>query len=652
MHSDPIITTTIFFGLFFASVSIIYILSEKLSFPYTAALLVFGIISQLVIEHFGFDNALSLAPNFIYFILLPLLLFDSAMKINFHQFRLHFKTITFLTTFGLMFSVFVIGVATSLVLGIPLVYGLLFGAIVSSTDPIAVVAIFKSLRAPKRLSLLIEGESMFNDATAVILFRFIAAMVIGTAAFSYTDVLMSLSNFIYIFVGSIVFGAAMGYLSTQIIKKIDNNHIIESTITVALALSVFIIAEHYLGLSGVIATVIAGLVVGNTGKTAISPEVQGFIHNLWEYIGFVVVSLVFFFATFSLNIRFFASDIANIAVVVLTTIAARAISVYLTFFITNRASFFKNEPNVPLSWQHILNWGGLRGVIPLVLVYSLPDSFDYKEELINFTMAVFLFSLFINGTTIKSLIFALGVHLPKKEQEIISEEENIFEVENARRQLDKISDEEIDYSVKAKIRKELANLESRYKKHLMELTSQEEFLRSLKYLSLEIERKALDDLFVNGSVGESAYYAFETQLDLQMDALEYPEVDIGRGVAKGGQLATREAFWVRLSRLQKAGERFLFLRRLSKERQKEEIMDRISFLRARIISSKKVIDYFCKLEKLFAKNKNELNLVRVIKAEHIEHIDYNKKQEQILSDKYPEIAKEFQEKYAHSIIGV
>jgi len=93
--------------------------------------------------------------------LLPLLLFDSAMKINFHQLRLHFKTITFLTTFGLMFFVFLIGVATSVLLGIPLVYGLMFGVIVSFTNPIAVMVIFKSLRAPKQLSLLVEGESMY-----------------------------------------------------------------------------------------------------------------------------------------------------------------------------------------------------------------------------------------------------------------------------------------------------------------------------------------------------------------------------------------------------------------------------------------------------------------------------------------------------------
>ena len=650
MHSDPVITSTIFFGLFFVVISSLQFLSQKISFPYTVSLLIVGLIAQFVANFLGLEQPIELSTGIIFFILLPLLLFDSAMRINFHQFRLHFRTITFLTTFGLFISITSIAVLLTLILGIPIGYGFLFGALISATDPIAVVSIFKSIRAPKRLALLIEGESMFNDATAVILFRMISGVVVAASALGSAEIIFNFGSFLYVFLGSIIFGGVAGYLSTRIINVIDNDHIIETTITVALALSVFIISEHFLGLSGVISTVLAGIIVGNVGRTTISKGVINFIDNLWEYVSFLAVSLVFFFATFALDITFFFENPIKLLIVALTTLVGRALSIYGTFFITNRVSFFSKEPNVPAKWQHILNWGGLRGVIPLVLVYSISDEFVFKSELISFTLATFLFTLFINGTTVKLLLTKLGIHLPKKEEEIIKEEEEIFEIEKAKQKLKKLKDNEFDKKIMKQIEKALTIEEKKHKDMLIKLSNTKEFLRSLKYQALQIERNRLNMLFKEGFIGEGAYFTFETQLDLQLDALEYPEVKNGRGYDSGGLLPSQQRFKDRIARLQRLSENYPLLAKIADVPADTLVKNRLSLLKTRLASTQSVLDYLKRIKDLFKSNENALRAISLVQSEYEYYLKKNKEQIKSLSKKYPDANKKHQEEVIYSFI--
>lgn len=652
MHEGAIIATTIFFGLFFFAISLLQFISQKISFPYTVILLLFGFLAQYISGALGIETHISLAPDFIFYILLPLLLFDSAMRINFHQFRLHFKTITFMTTFGLLLSMFIVGAVTAIVAGVPFSTALLFGAIISATDPIAVVAIFKSLRAPKRLVLLAEGESMFNDATAVIVFRALSASVVGASLFSTADVFLNLGNFLYVFIGSMVFGFIAGYVATRLLKKIDNDHVIEATITVSLALSVFIVAEHFLYLSGVIATVLAAVVMGNFGRTAISRGVIHFIDSLWEYIAFIAISLVFFFSTYTLDLMFFFTNPLSLLLVAVGTVVARAVSVYASFAITNTFVLFKREPNVPISWQHVLNWGGLRGVVPLVLVYSMPDSFVYKSELVNFTMAAFLFTLFINGTTIKKLLMGLKIHIPKKEQEIIKEEQKLFEIEENRKRLMDAELRNTPANIKNKIDKTLKIEEGKHKRILIAISTPTEFLRSLRYEALEIERNKLNQLFEEGVINEAVYFSFETQLDLQLDALEFPEVSEGRTVFKGGLVESELSFQKSLEHIETLTDNLPLLSRLTGVSTKKLIKERISFLKARITSSYAVLSHLARLEGIFKKNKSSLEAINQVKTEHQKFIKHNKNRIDELNYRFPKIAREFQEEYLFSIAGI
>lgn len=302
MHHEILITSILFFGVFLAVTAILQPLSRLLQFPYTVALLIVGFGMQMALELLGMHPPLELSEDVIYYILLPLLLYESAFHINVHQFQLQFRTITFMATFGLLLAAGTVAFLLAQLLGMAWWDALLFGALISATDPIAVLAIFKELGAPKRLGLLAEGESMFNDATAVILFRVVAGFAVAENAFRTFDVVYSLAEFSYVFIGSLVFGVISALITARFIAAIENDRLVKTTLTIALALIVFVFSEHAFGLSGVIATVAAGITMGNVGRPKISGSVVQFMQELWEYIGFIGVSLVFFFAAFKLDL--------------------------------------------------------------------------------------------------------------------------------------------------------------------------------------------------------------------------------------------------------------------------------------------------------------------------------------------------------------
>ncbi|MBP9798258.1 cation:proton antiporter, partial [Candidatus Woesebacteria bacterium] len=313
MELHFLIELIIFSTLFLVGIAFLTPLTRKTSFPYTVSLLLVGFIAQFFTHGLALESHIVLSPDVIFFVLLPILLFEGAFHINFHQFRLQFKTITAFATLGLLISIFVVAFGLSYLFGLDFGAALLFGAIISSTDPIAVLALFKHLGGPKRLALLADGESMFNDATGVVAFRVISAFILANKAFTSGAIIDGIGTFIYIFIGSILMGLLLGYLTSIFIAKVENDPLVESTLTVALALGSFTFAEHYFHLSGVITTVMAGITLSHIGRTRISPNVMHFIKELWGFLGFISVSLVFFFAAYNLNLSIFSENLYMVA---------------------------------------------------------------------------------------------------------------------------------------------------------------------------------------------------------------------------------------------------------------------------------------------------------------------------------------------------
>lgn len=647
-----ITVTTLFVTFFLILISLSYRLTSKIPFlPYTVLLLVVGIIAQYISKVLGLDLHLSVSHEFIYYVLLPILLFESAFHINLHQFKLHFKTISFLATFGLLVSIFTVSVILTTFLGMSLGDALLFGAIISSTDPIAVISMFKSLGAPRRLALIADGESMLNDATAVITFRIISALVIsGDQSFTTNQLLEGFGTFLYVFFGSIIFGIITGYIFVKIIQNLKNERVLVTSLTLSVALGSFVVSEIFFGLSGVISSVISAIVLGNLGRTKISANVKEFEEDLWEFFAFVAVSVVFFFATFTLNLSIFTGNIDKIFVAIIAVLIARSLTVYLSCFITNNLKFFSNEPNIPLSWQHILNWGGLRGVIPLVLVYSLPKEYTMYQTMLAFTLGVFLFTLFVNGLTIRSLLLSLKLHLPKKEEQVLLEEKRIYDLEEAKSVIKNIYKDEVQESVLKEIECNLSIEQEKHKKHLFHLSKGNTIAKCLGIQSLQIERNCLDKLFKEGYIDENVYYDFDVELDLQEDALEYPEVYQGRSYQIGGFLSSSSLFKKQIQKLECFMKKIPFMKFIFKKSREETIKERISLLKARIITSKEVITYFKKLIKLLKENKIAKKEIKKIINNQSKLISKNEKHLEEITKKNQEIYLKYQKKIAYALI--
>lgn len=587
------IETVLSIGVLLIGFALLQGISNRLKFPYTILLLIFGFIAQELFILVNLPHHISLESEFTYSVLLPFLLFGAAIHINFHQFRLQFKTISFLATFGLLLSILIIGGFLMFALGWNLTTGLLFGALISATDPIAVLSLFKSLGGPKRLALLADGESMFNDATAVVLFRILLALTVGGTTFSQLTILESAGLFLYTFFGSIILGAVCGYLVSQALIKIENNLQIETTIMIGFSLLIFAGSEHYLNLSGVIAAVIAGLFVGNLSGLRTSSRISHFVHEFWDYLGFIAVSFVFFFATFDLDLSFFVHKFPEWVWVVIAVLIARAISVYISVFITNNMSFFKDEPNIPKTWQHILNWGGLRGVIPLVLVLSLPETYPMKTVMFDFTFAILLFTLLVNGSTIGKLLIKLKLHLPSNYEKIKNLNNTLFNYEDA---IETLGEGDFLGISKETVQKQIANWRKREQGILNTISkiSPQDYHNALSMQSLHIERKMYEQLLHSDEMSEAAFYEMDAQLDLQADAIEYPELNI-RGVDVKGKIKSSKLFRQQILRLRYSLIKFPNFSKFFGVTKEKLFLDRFMIIRARLIGTNRVLRYFKEL---------------------------------------------------------
>jgi Na+:H+ antiporter len=283
--------------------------------------------------------------------------------------------------------------------------GCALGAIVVTTDPVAVVGIFRDLGAPRRLAILVEGESLFNDAAAIALFSLLVAMLLGERE---ADAVGTGLAFLKGFVG----GAAVGFIAARVtmavVGLLRGLRLAEITLTVALAYLVFVIAEHYLHVSGVVAVVIAGLVTGSHGRMRITPSTWDTLVETWEQLGFWASSLIFLFAAMlvpRLLINIGLDDAELLALLIVATLGARAIVIYGLLPLLSASSLAERVSN---PYKAVMLWGGLRGAISLALALAVAENDGLPAEIRHFvatlTTGFVLFTLFVNGMTLRPLL--------------------------------------------------------------------------------------------------------------------------------------------------------------------------------------------------------------------------------------------------------
>jgi len=390
------------FILLFIIATAVAIGVRRFHIPYTVALVLAGLV-------LGFAHFLQpphLTKTLLYTVFLPGLLFEAAFHLDFQQFWRNRVTIIALAVPGVVAAI----VVTTLILtpvanmlasvkNFTWQYALVFGALITATDPIAVVAIFKKLGAPKRLSLIMEGESLINDGTGIVFFTLSLSLVAGNRV----SVAGLGVDFISIVGAGLIIGSVVGITVSQISRRVDDA-MIQITLTTLAAYGAFMAAEQF-HFSGVIAAVTAGLFCGNYGsQIGMTPSSRIAIESFWEYVAFALNSIVFLLIGFEVHISALLSAWQLILVAYLAVTLGRGAVV-----LGASALMRKTKERLPWSWSAILTWGGLRGALPMVLVLSLPRHFPHRDLLVTMTFGVVILSILIQGVSMSPLLKWLGV---------------------------------------------------------------------------------------------------------------------------------------------------------------------------------------------------------------------------------------------------
>ncbi|MCP4523446.1 MAG: sodium:proton antiporter [Candidatus Gracilibacteria bacterium] len=546
-------TLSVLFLLFVSSLTFLF--SKKINFPYTVLLVLIGLLLVPLskVGLFSFIDDFQLTPDILFFVFLPVLLFESAYNINYRHIIKSWKTITSLAVFGLIISAFLIAGGLYVLfpvvgLEIPFIITLLFGVLISATDPVAVLSIFKSIGAPRKLALIFEGESLFNDGTAVAIFLVILGVILEGGVVTNSTYLIGAWKFISMLFGGIIFGIITGVVFSKIIEKIKNNEEVEIVLTMLLAHLTFIVAElithhfQFLPISGVIATVVASIIIGNYGRYKITPRVECHMQKFWEFFAFVSNSIVFILL--GLILSTIDEEVMNLVPIMLISIpivmTARALSVYIPIGVVN---FFRmEEERIPASWQHLLSWGSLRGALALMMVLMIPGegqmqvfedaigwtyAYSIKDFLLILTITNIMFTLFVKAPTIAFMMRKMGVDKLHELESFEHEEGKIlanFKI------LEKLSN---SYKKAYLTKYEYDELLSTYTEKLNHAVSQMQLLlkdnaknaetlirRAISLHALGIEKQYLKDLFFYNEIDERNFKYILRKIEKQMERVE------------------------------------------------------------------------------------------------------------------------------------
>ena len=407
MNEESFVHTVMAVVALLAIAAVSAVITKRIRFPYTVGLVLVGVCVAFIAEDYSrvgeAMEKLKLGPVMIMFLFIPILIFESAFNMDVPLLMRNLIASMTLAGPGLIISTAIISFLIYVLTPLPFESALIFGCLISATDPVAVIALLKDLGAPKRLNMLMEGESVFNDATAIVIFQ-ITLAVIATGVLDFYTLTEGVVAFFKVFVGGLLVGILFGWILVRAIPLIGDQPLVHITMTLVSAYGAFIVADHFLHFSGIMAVLAAGLMIGYYGPVLYKEKVRKYLEVFWEDAAFVANSLIFLMLGFSEQV--FLSHAQNnlpgllypVLIAIPVVLFARFVAVYSTVPVIN---CLPGAKPISRQYQTVLAWGGLRGAVAIALAMSLPKHFPYRWQIIDLTFGVTLFTLLVNGTTIR-----------------------------------------------------------------------------------------------------------------------------------------------------------------------------------------------------------------------------------------------------------
>ncbi len=378
--------------------AVVALLARRLRLPYTVALLLSGLALRLIPSL----PDVPLTRELVFTGLLPPLILEAALNLRWTGLQILFSPIIGMASGGLMLAAMVTAVGMHLLAGWPVLQAAIFGALIAATDPVSVIATLKEQRAPRRLQLLLEAESLFNDGTAAVLFSVVLAISAGIAptpgnVMAQATLMMG---------GGVLCGAVVAKLLVFLIGRTDDP-LVEITFSVVAAYGAFLLADHWAA-SGVLATLTAGLIFGAHQRAGtVCAQGRDATHAFWEFAAFVANALVFLLIGLQLAQQDYLPLLPDIGLAIVIVLAGRCCAVYPVAWL-----FSRSQAALDPAEQHLLVWGGLRGALGLALAVGLPADLAHRKDIITVTYAVVAFSVLVQGLTMPWLLAHQAARCP------------------------------------------------------------------------------------------------------------------------------------------------------------------------------------------------------------------------------------------------
>lgn len=383
--------------------------TEKWRMPFAAVLIALGFIGSEIVVMAGYDTGIRYHSfhDLIFYIFLPLLIFQAAFTIDIEQLKKHWLPIVLFALPLMLLATFISALlmywGIGHAVGFPLIAALLTGVLLSATDPAAVVGMMRELGAPKRLCILLEGESLLNDAMAIVTFSVLLQLALmPESMLSVSDALL---RFLIVLFGGSLVGAVVGVLAAFLLKFFRDN-VSQAVVTLVAAYLGFLLAEKMLAVSGVVAVLVAGLILSYTlSANRQKADTTLFVDAFWQFNVFVAESLMFLFMGVIITVAMFSDNWLAMLIAIAAVLIARVmiLATGATLLIP-----FKSQLRLPLSEQRLLLTGGLRGAVTLALVLSLPTELSYWWTIQSMAFGVVLFTFFVQAPLMPHLLSQAG----------------------------------------------------------------------------------------------------------------------------------------------------------------------------------------------------------------------------------------------------